>query len=327
MCRRVLEAGRRPGLWSDMVLLHPEALDLLPRQTLIFDWQYDRRPRDSTRLLRARGFDVICCPAIHTYDSVWCHLDLSRANIDEHAEDARAEGALGVLVTTWEHHHYTAYASSFPLIYAAGRRLSRGEDWPTALISAGGPAYAFAAELLGNGIPAASEFLRAGRWRKLRDAFVLRLNPFKLWIAWRHEANSRAGDRILALCHEVDAALPSGHPLRFPTELHRVGVLWVRQVEAAYAAYVACDVGLCTERLAEAGQILARLRPWLTRIAAAGGSHVDVERLDAALALVETVRRRVRELPDGSYRPAFQALVNDRYIRTDQAGWMTSLQR
>ncbi|MBK9129397.1 MAG: family 20 glycosylhydrolase [Phycisphaerales bacterium] len=327
MCRRVLAAGRRPGLWSDMVLLFPEALDHLPRETLLFDWQYDHRPRDTTRRLRAAGFDVICCPAVHTYDSVWCHLDLTRTNIDEHAEDAAAEGALGVLVTTWENHHFTSYAASIPLVYAAGRRLSRREDWIRALLATAGPAYTYAAEILGNGIPSVSDFLRPGRWRRLRDALVLRLNPFRLWVVWRDEATGRVGDRILALCGEVDAALPSGHPLRFPSELHRVGVLWVRAVEDAYRAYVDRDLEACSEQLAVAARILARLRPGLQAAAEWGGSHVDLERLNAGLAFVETVRTRVRTLPPGAYRPAFQTLVNDRYLRTDQAGWMTTLQR
>lgn len=37
---RVLAAGKRPILWGDMLLNHPEALDALSRDTVLCDWQY-----------------------------------------------------------------------------------------------------------------------------------------------------------------------------------------------------------------------------------------------------------------------------------------------
>ena len=42
MSRPLVDKGIRPAIWGDMVLHHPEALDKLSRDVMIFDWLYDR---------------------------------------------------------------------------------------------------------------------------------------------------------------------------------------------------------------------------------------------------------------------------------------------
>lgn len=37
----VADRGVMPGIWADMLLTHPEALDKLSRKILLFDWRYD----------------------------------------------------------------------------------------------------------------------------------------------------------------------------------------------------------------------------------------------------------------------------------------------
>jgi len=325
LCRLVLERGRRPCLWGDMLLQHPEALAAIPRETVIFDWHYFSRPRDSTRMFREHGFDVVCCPSVQTYNSGWCFLGESLRNIDEHAEDARAAGALGVLVTTWEFSFFTQYPTTLPLIYAAGRRLAGGTDWPSAIAAAGGPGYARAAEVLGDQIPAAAPFLRPGTWRQFRDHLVIRQNPFQLWLAWRAEACGAAGDAILRLCDEAEKHLPPDSPLRFAVELHRVGVEWVRLAEQAYQAYAAGHLGDCVNLLDRGAQALNRLRYGLERAAARGGSAADVRRLELLMGKIKGASQRVRALGEhGAYRPAFETLTHDAYVSGDQAAWRTA---
>jgi hypothetical protein len=325
LCRFVLERGRRPCLWGDMLIQHPQALAAIPPETVIFDWQYFSRPRDTTNEFRRAGFDVVCCPSIQTYNSGWCFLAESQRNIDEHAEDARAADALGVLVTTWEFSYFTHYPATLPLIYAAGRRLARGEDWSAALAAEGGPGYVQAAELLGNRVPAAAAFLRAGTWRQLRDCLAVRQDPFGLWRAWREEACGPAGDEILRLCDQADAALPADDPLRFSAELHRVAVQWVRRADGACRAYAEGRLDASVGHLEAGSALLERLRPGLERAVAPGGSAGDLDRLDTLIGKVGRACTRIRRLPGGPYRPAFTTLVHDRYVAGDQAAWMTSV--
>jgi hypothetical protein len=322
LCRFVLERGRRPCLWGDMLLLHPGALDAIPRETLIFDWQYFSRPRESTQLFRARGFDVVCCPSVQTYNSGWCFLAETQRNIDEHAEDARAAGALGVLVTTWEFMWFTQCIATLPVVLAAGRRLARSAAWTAALVAEGGEPYARAAGLLGNDIPGASAFLKPGTWRQLRDRLVIRQNPFYLWRDWRREACGEPGDAVLRLCAEIEPLLATAPALRFPAELHQTAVEWVRAVEAGYQAYRSRRTAICVASLERGRGVLGRLRPGLENALASGGAVADVERLDLLLRKVDQVCERVKALRAASaYRPSFETLAHDAYVAGDQAGW------
>ncbi len=324
LCRFVLERGRRPCLWADMLLQHPEALDAVPRETVLFDWQYFQRPLETTRRLRERGFDVVCCPSVQSWNAGWCFLDATCQNIDEHAADARAAGAYGVCVTTWNLTHFSTYAGILPLVYAAGRRLARGEAWEEALITEGGPGYARAAGILGRDIPACAAFLAPGTWRRLREHLVMRLDPFSLWSAWRSEATSPVGDAILECCRRAELNLRDDDPLRLAVELHRAGVLWVRAVERAAVLYATADHEGCANELGAGAAALALLRPHLAAAAERGGSAADLHRLDILLRRVCDAQRRVRTLVASgrpAYRPAFEVLIGERFVLGDQAAW------
>jgi hypothetical protein len=292
LCRWVLARGRRPCLWGDMLLQHHDAIDAIPRETVIFDWQYTHRPADSTRLFRERGFDVVCCPSVQTYNSGWCFLYETEKNIDEHAADARELGALGVMLTTWEFSYFTNYASTLPVIMAGGRRLAQNTEWWDAIRAEGGDAYTNAAGKLGNLIPAASPFLRPGTWRQLRDRLVMRRNPFWLWKAWRGEACGPVGDKLLRLCDTADAAAGADSPLSFPIELHRVAVEFVRAVDHAAGSFARSSLDGTSMALKTAADALERLRHPLARIAADGGAAADVDRLDRLVSIVRAAAER-----------------------------------
>lgn len=335
LCRWVLRQGRRPCLWGDMLLALPEALPHLPRETVIFDWQYDHAPAESARVFLDAGFDVVCCPALHTFDSGWCFLAATQRNIDEHAAAARSaaaaggRGALGVCVTTWEFTFFSALESVLPVVLAAVRRLASGTTWDVALAAEGGPAYLACAKLLGDGIPAAARFLAPGTWRLLRDRLVMRGNPLQLWREWREEACGPAGDAVLALCDRLDALTArEGDPaatLRGPVQLHRSAVRFVRTVEVAAQHYRSRKWSEARQALQEAEAILAGLRPWLEGVAARGGSVSDVARLEQLCGHVQSVRRRIEALPNGGdargYVPSFELIAQPGYVPGHQAGW------
>ena len=39
LAQYVIDRGRTPGVWGDMYFEHPAALDAMPKETIIFDWQ------------------------------------------------------------------------------------------------------------------------------------------------------------------------------------------------------------------------------------------------------------------------------------------------
>ncbi|MBQ8508539.1 MAG: family 20 glycosylhydrolase [Clostridia bacterium] len=104
--------GRRPIIWHDELVRREAfreltdefveangqnhgtdaALDLLDRRVIIADWNYScKKGNPTTPYFIGKGFDVLTCP--------WDNLE----NIQCHANVARESGALGVMLTTWDH--------------------------------------------------------------------------------------------------------------------------------------------------------------------------------------------------------------------------------
>ncbi|MBA3726421.1 MAG: hypothetical protein H0W86_08205, partial [Armatimonadetes bacterium] len=289
-------------------------LERLPKETIIFDWHYAERPYDSTRLFRDAGLEVVCCPAVRSYDSFFCHLGETRENIDQHAEDARKLEALGVLVTTWEFSYFTNYPSTLPIIYSAGRRLAFGDDWHEALLTEGGEKYTGMATAMAIWVERASPFLGWPGWRRLRQSFVLSQNPFFLWREWREEVCGEAGNRLLAVC--------AHHAGEYPADFLRLSIDWVRGVERAYEAYALRETEEACARLRGLDPLFDELHRWMAHFASLGGSQADVGR--AAL-----LRRRLHdavdaiEKLDNGYQPGFETITHPAYVPGDQAAWRT----
>ncbi|HTQ11059.1 MAG TPA: family 20 glycosylhydrolase, partial [Fimbriimonadaceae bacterium] len=133
LSQHVVDKGRRPAVWGDMFLEHPSALESLPKETLIFDWQYFKSPLETSRSFQGRGFEVVCCPTLHTYNSVWLHLPQSEENVRGAAQAAAEIGAYGVCVTTWECGLMGNYETLFPAIEFGGKLLAAvaTESFPT----------------------------------------------------------------------------------------------------------------------------------------------------------------------------------------------------
>ncbi len=111
------KSGRRAIIWHDQLLRRSDcdpdfkesivvcdplgvpagdttpAVDLLDKSIIIADWQYSytTNVNPSTPFFVKKGFDVLCCP--------WDNPK----NVRGLCESARSNGAMGVLMTTWDH--------------------------------------------------------------------------------------------------------------------------------------------------------------------------------------------------------------------------------
>ena len=90
LCRHVIEQGRRPCLWGDMLAKFPDALEAIPRETVIFDWNYDLPPVATAKMFRERGFEVVYCPGIRSYGR---GLVFSGSDPKGHRRPCRGRGA------------------------------------------------------------------------------------------------------------------------------------------------------------------------------------------------------------------------------------------
>ena len=99
---------RRMGIWSDMILKHPEAADGLDRGTVIFDWDYSedyKRFDDfpSLKKFRDLGFhDIYATPAVLGFNDMYPLLPVAFQNIRGFTQAALREQVKSVCVTIWE---------------------------------------------------------------------------------------------------------------------------------------------------------------------------------------------------------------------------------
>ncbi len=105
MARLVTDMGKRPLIWADMALKHPEALKKLPRETIFVDWNYGWAPHHFGNLdcLKKAGFEIWGAPSLR------CHPDNHSLtdwpthfkNLRDFIPFARKSAYLGMILTSW----------------------------------------------------------------------------------------------------------------------------------------------------------------------------------------------------------------------------------
>lgn len=345
LARHVVDSGRRPAVWGDMYLQHPAALDFMPKETLIFDWQYFNSPLETSRKFVDQGFEVVCCPTLHTYNSIWLHVEQSEENVAQAADAAAELGAFGVCVTTWECGLFGNYETVLPAIKASGNLLVSNTTRSDVENAAPSPqpispsahqliildAYGAEserhrrwAELIGIELQkVGGVFAFSGTRSSLKVRLLLQGNPFLAWLHHAEELCGEAGNKALAICEEAIQVAPNG-AYRGVAEFIKGGIEFVRFAEQARQAYANGLPGVATSALAPCRQIFENLE----KIARAtnlniGGSLADIERCRVAREHVERVIRRIKEHGDGSlgYLPAFEHITHPKFVPHDQAAW------
>lgn len=317
----VIQKGRRPAVWGDMYLDHPSALDAMPAKTLIFDWQYFESPLETSRRFADKGFEVVCCPTIQTYNAAWCHVSQSEENIRQAAEAANELGAYGVCVTTWECGLFGNYETILPLIESAGSMLVA--DDTRVFVENFGDANEWATLMSADLQAVGGVFAHSGHRSSLKSRLLMQANPFLAWLHHAEELSGEAGDRALGIFDRATQCAPSS-AFRGVTEFVEGAVEFVRYAEQARQAYANGLPGVATASLAPCRQIFENLE----KVARAnhiniGGSRADIERCKVAREHVERVIRRIKEYGDGSlgYLPAFEHITHPKFVPHDQAAW------
>lgn len=324
LCHRVLDAGKRPAIWGDMLLEHlpaeiggpPTWLEAIPKQTLVFDWQYFEGTEPTSRTIRELGFDVVCCPTLHTYNSTWLNEQQAEENIRAAREAADRLGA-GFCLTTWECGLMGNYATLRPAIRWATTPLAEP------LVSSFGDAAEWA-RLLGVELVNLGGPFKSGRIRSsLKCRLLLYGNPFLAWQHHHEELCGPMGDRALELARKAIQVAPDSDYRGVAVFLEKA-VEFVQLADQARQAYAQELPGVAVAALAPARQIFDELEKTATATHLnAGGSLADVERCRNAKAHVESVVRRIRDFGAGQlgYLPAFEAITHPQFCAHDQGCW------
>lgn len=323
LAARVAQAGRTPAVWGDIFLEHPDALAALPKETVLFDWQYFGGVAETSKKLRYHGHRVVGCPAIHTYNAVWCHLKETEDNIRRVTADCDALGLDGTCVTMWEGGLFGHYDTLFPIIDWAGRLLQGRAtgDVFHAYEEAGEGKWArlMAEELPGLGGVFAFSRIRSS----LKCRLLLYGNPFLAWMHHAEELGGRKGEDALAIAERALLATQR-EEYKAPAIFLRGAVEFVRLAESARQEYARLQPDAAVCKLAPTRYLFDTLeRAAKQANERTGGSLADIERCKAARLHVEKVMDRVRKFGrrELGYLPAFDVITNPRFMPHDQGCW------
>ncbi|MHB9024647.1 MAG: family 20 glycosylhydrolase [Armatimonadota bacterium] len=122
----VIDRGRRPIMWHDMLLHHPDSLAYLPKETIIAYWYYDYQPDyPADAFFCEQGYDVIAVPGLMANPTLPMY---ARALPSIHGQARSAQQCiatveakgkcLGTMTTIWEK---CIWQVSPLAIYATGR--------------------------------------------------------------------------------------------------------------------------------------------------------------------------------------------------------------
>ncbi len=103
VAKRVRARGKRMHFWADIVLNHPERVAELPEGVVPNLWGYEaHHPFDKEcPHVASFGLDFIVCPGTSSWQTIGGRLDNMRGNIASAVRHAKANGALGLLITDW----------------------------------------------------------------------------------------------------------------------------------------------------------------------------------------------------------------------------------
>ncbi|HEY3781112.1 MAG TPA: family 20 glycosylhydrolase [Fimbriimonadaceae bacterium] len=349
MAKYVNDLGRRPAVWGDMFLEHPQALEYMPKNTLMFDWQYFDSCLESSEKWMEKGYDVVLSPTLHVYDAAWCHLLPSEANVRQLTKEAREINAFGLCLTTWECGLFSAYDSLFPAISATGKIFSGKTPIPTRpfrdtestnlkeeadydieqslflkAYSEENERYEVWARIMGVDLNECGKaFAFNGMRSSLKVRFLLQANPFLVWLNHHEELTGPRGDKALLLVNEALKVAPNEAAKGISLFVRSV-IEFVRIVENARQEYSDGNSEKTIAKLALTRQIFDDLSRVATRTHnRIGGSLADIERCKVAKEQVERVIVRIRRYADGSlgYMPSFEHLTSLNFMPHDQAAW------
>lgn len=136
LCTFVIEQGKIPMLWGDMLAGFPELVNELPEGTICLNWGYSAEQNDNTvASLADSGATQYVCPGACGWN-LWFNLvDSSFENIRRMSAYGKKYGAIGLLNTDWGdfgHINHPEF-SYVPMVYGAVFAWQHDEVNKTAL--------------------------------------------------------------------------------------------------------------------------------------------------------------------------------------------------
>lgn len=122
--RLVRSNGKKTLMWGDIITKHPDLISLLPDDVTVLDWNYESHTsfKEHGALLQESGIPYYVCPGTSAWASISGRTDNMLANVADAAQNGKAYGAGGLVVTDWgDSGHWQVMPVSMPgYVFAAG---------------------------------------------------------------------------------------------------------------------------------------------------------------------------------------------------------------
>ncbi|ABX40994.1 glycoside hydrolase family 20 zincin-like fold domain-containing protein [Lachnoclostridium phytofermentans] len=130
LCEFVIEKGKRPMFWGDVIAGFPETIRELPKDVICLNWGYAAEQRENeTKALFDAGAVQYVCPGVGGWNQFINLIESSYHNITRMCSYAHKYQALGVLNTDWGdfgHINHPEFSTT-GLIYGAAFSWNRNQ--------------------------------------------------------------------------------------------------------------------------------------------------------------------------------------------------------
>jgi hypothetical protein len=111
----VRSLGKKPMLWGDIVLKHPELISQIPSEAVFLNWDYTPEVDESSvKTFKNARVKQYVCPGVNGWSRFAADVNRACTNISKMVRFGKDEGALGVLNTDWgDCGHVNLLSSSF----------------------------------------------------------------------------------------------------------------------------------------------------------------------------------------------------------------------
>lgn len=98
----VKSKGKTVMMWADILLQHPETIELIPEDTILLNWDYSPNvEEEKIKTIAKSGRRQIVCPGTSTWNNLCEDTISADSNIIRMGKYGKACGAEGVLNTNW----------------------------------------------------------------------------------------------------------------------------------------------------------------------------------------------------------------------------------
>jgi hypothetical protein len=95
---------KRMMMWGDIIIKHPDKLNLIPKDVVMMCWDYEPRPdfKEFIRPFSDSGYEFFVCPGQSNWSQILPRINKYTVNIQNFVRDGYELGTIGMLNTGWE---------------------------------------------------------------------------------------------------------------------------------------------------------------------------------------------------------------------------------